>query len=85
MFLFSGRVYWQELIESTMWAHDKLKVGPTMSPDALSITQGRAVGAAHYILGANARSWRGKVLTDMDSPTQLRAVSAMQRKPYEPF
>jgi photosystem I P700 chlorophyll a apoprotein A1 len=27
MFLFSGRGYWQELIESIVWAHNKLKVG----------------------------------------------------------
>jgi photosystem I P700 chlorophyll a apoprotein A1 len=26
MFLFSGRGYWQELIESIVWAHNKLKV-----------------------------------------------------------
>ena len=25
MFLFSGRGYWQELIESIVWAHNKLK------------------------------------------------------------
>jgi hypothetical protein len=28
MFLFSGRGYWQELIESIVWAHNKLKVAP---------------------------------------------------------
>ena len=26
MFLFSGRGYWQELIESVVWAHNKLKL-----------------------------------------------------------
>ena len=26
MFLFSGRGYWQELIESIVWAHNKLKL-----------------------------------------------------------
>jgi photosystem I P700 chlorophyll a apoprotein A1 len=44
MFLFSGRGYWQELIESIVWAHNKLKVAPSIQPRALSITQGRAVG-----------------------------------------
>jgi hypothetical protein len=44
MFLFSGRGYWQELIESIVWAHNKLKVAPAIQPRALSITQGRAVG-----------------------------------------
>jgi hypothetical protein len=43
MFLFSGRGYWQELIESIVWAHNKLKVAPAIQPRALSITQGRAV------------------------------------------
>ena len=32
MFLFSGRGYWQELIESIVWAHNKLKVAPPSSP-----------------------------------------------------
>jgi photosystem I P700 chlorophyll a apoprotein A1 len=57
MFLFSGRGYWQELIESIVWAHNKLKVAPTIQPRALSITQGRAVGLAHYLLGGIATTW----------------------------
>jgi photosystem I P700 chlorophyll a apoprotein A1 len=31
-------------------AHNKLKVAPAIQPRALSITQGRAVGVAHYLL-----------------------------------
>jgi photosystem I P700 chlorophyll a apoprotein A1 len=57
MFLFSGRGYWQELIESIVWAHNKLKVAPAIQPRALSITQGRAVGVAHYVLGGIATTW----------------------------
>jgi len=57
MFLFSGRGYWQELIESIVWAHSKLKVAPSIQPRALSITQGRAVGVAHYLLGGIATTW----------------------------
>jgi len=57
IFLFSGRGYWQELIESIVWAHNKLKVAPTIQPRALSITQGRAVGVAHYLLGGIATTW----------------------------
>jgi photosystem I P700 chlorophyll a apoprotein A1 len=57
MFLFSGRGYWQELIESIVWAHNKLKVAPTIQPRALSITQGRAVGVTHYLLGGIATTW----------------------------
>jgi photosystem I P700 chlorophyll a apoprotein A1 len=57
MFLFSGRGYWQELIESIVWAHNKLKVAPTIQPRALSITQGRAVGVAHYLLGGIGTTW----------------------------
>jgi hypothetical protein len=47
----------QELIESIVWAHNKLKVAPTIQPRALSITQGRAVGVAHYLLGGIATTW----------------------------
>ncbi|NEO42971.1 MAG: cytochrome b6-f complex subunit IV [Moorea sp. SIO4A3] len=57
MFLFSGRGYWQELIESIVWAHNKLKVAPSIQPRALSITQGRAVGVAHYLLGGIVVTW----------------------------
>src|SRR5512138_1228866 len=51
MFLFSGRGYWQELIESIVWAHGVLNCAPNIYPRALSIIQGRAVGVAHYLLG----------------------------------
>ena len=57
MFLFSGRGYWQELIESIVWAHNKLKVTTAIQPRALSITQGRAVGVAHYLLGSIVTTW----------------------------
>jgi photosystem I P700 chlorophyll a apoprotein A1 len=57
MFLFSGRGYWQELIESIIWAHNKIKVTPSIQPRALSITQGRAVGVAHYLLGGIGTTW----------------------------
>jgi photosystem I P700 chlorophyll a apoprotein A1 len=51
MLLFSGRGYWQELIESIIWSHQKMKLIPQVQPRALSITQGRSVGVSHYILG----------------------------------
>jgi photosystem I P700 chlorophyll a apoprotein A1 len=57
MFLFSGRGYWQELIESIVWAHNKLNVAPAIQPRALSIIQGRAVGVAHYLLGSIVTTW----------------------------
>jgi len=57
MFLWSGRGYWQELIESIVWAHNKLKLAPTIQPRAMSITQGRAVGVAHFLLGGIATTW----------------------------
>jgi photosystem I P700 chlorophyll a apoprotein A1 len=57
MFLFSGRGYWQELIESIVWAHRKLKIAPAIQPRAMSITQGRAVGLGHYLLGGIVTSW----------------------------
>jgi hypothetical protein len=59
MFLFSGRGYWQELIESIVWAHNKLNFAPAIQPRALSITQGRAVGLAHYLLRWN---WNNMVI-----------------------
>jgi photosystem I P700 chlorophyll a apoprotein A1 len=57
MFLFSGRGYWQELIESIVWAHNKLKVAPSIQPRALSIIQGRAMGVTHYLLGSIVTIW----------------------------
>jgi hypothetical protein len=57
MFLFSGRGYWQELIESILWAHQQLNCAPSIYPRALSITQGRAVGVAHYLLGGIVTTW----------------------------
>ncbi|KAI5016268.1 hypothetical protein ZWY2020_006119 [Hordeum vulgare] len=56
MFLFS-RGYWQELIESIVWAHNKLKVALATQPRALSIIQGRDVGVTHYLLGGIAMTW----------------------------
>jgi photosystem I P700 chlorophyll a apoprotein A1 len=57
MFLFSGRGYWQELIESILWAHNKLNIMPSIQPRALSITQRRAVGVAHYLLRGIVTTW----------------------------
>ncbi|KAM0004164.1 Photosystem I P700 chlorophyll a apoprotein A1 [Helianthus debilis subsp. tardiflorus] len=54
MFLFNGHGYWQELVESIVWAHNKLKVTPATQLRAL---QGRAVGVTHYILGGIATTW----------------------------
>ena len=57
MYLFSGRGYWQELIESVLWSHNKLNVSPNVSPRALSITHGRLVGAVHYIISGISVTW----------------------------
>ncbi len=57
MFLFSGRGYWQELIESIVWAHNKLNFAPAIQPRALSIIQGRAVGVTHFLFGAIVTIW----------------------------
>ncbi|XP_057835317.2 photosystem I P700 chlorophyll a apoprotein A1-like [Cryptomeria japonica] len=57
MFLFSGCGYWQELIESIVWAHNKLKVAPAIQPRALSIVKGCVVGVAHYLLGGIVTTW----------------------------
>ena len=57
MFLFSGRGYWQELIETIIWYHNVLRFTPVVYPRALSITQGRAVGVTHYLLGGIGTTW----------------------------
>ena len=57
MFLFSGRGYWQEFIKSIVWAHHKLWLVPFIQPRALSISQGRAVGLVHFILGGIGCTW----------------------------
>lgn len=62
MFLFSGHDYWQELIESIVWVHNKLKVALATQPKALSIIQERAVGVTHYLLGTSV--WIGKTMAD---------------------
>jgi len=51
MFLYSGRGYWQELIESVIFSHHKLGVITGIQPRALSISQGRSVGLTHFLLG----------------------------------
>jgi photosystem I P700 chlorophyll a apoprotein A1 len=57
MFLYSGRGYWEELIESILWAHLKLRVSPKVLPRALSISEGRFVGLTHYFVGGVGVSW----------------------------
>ena len=57
MFLFSGRGYWQELIESICWAHSKVAFSPSIDPYSLSITSGRSVGFTHYIVGGLGTTW----------------------------
>ena len=57
MFLFSGRGYWQELIESIVWSHIKFKLVANIQPRALSISQGRAVGVIHFVIGGIGCSW----------------------------
>jgi len=57
MFLFSGRGYWQELIESIVWSHQVIAASPAIYPRALSIIQGRAVGVTHYLLGGIVTTW----------------------------
>jgi photosystem I P700 chlorophyll a apoprotein A2 len=55
MFLISWRGYWQELIETLVWAHQRTPlanlVGWKDKPVALSIVQARLVGLAHFAVG----------------------------------
>ena len=49
----TGKSYLNQLFG----AHNKLKVAPTIQPRALSITQGRAVGVTHFLVGGIATTW----------------------------
>jgi photosystem I P700 chlorophyll a apoprotein A1 len=53
MFLFSGRGYCR-INESIVWAHNKFF---SCDSTTLSITQGRAVGLTHYLLGGIGTTW----------------------------
>ncbi|KAK4381459.1 Photosystem I chlorophyll a apoprotein A2 [Sesamum angolense] len=71
----SGRGYWQELIESIVWAHNKLKVAPATQPRALSIVQGRAVGVTHYLLGGIATTWAFFLARIIADPLHVRPIA----------
>merc|ERR1712178_78974 len=55
MFLISWRGYWQELIETLVWAHERTPIANLVrwkdKPVALSIVQARLVGLAHFSVG----------------------------------
>jgi photosystem I P700 chlorophyll a apoprotein A2 len=52
MFLISWRGYWQELIETLVWAHDRLPISLwSEKPVALTIVQARFVGLVHFTVG----------------------------------
>jgi photosystem I P700 chlorophyll a apoprotein A2 len=55
MFLISWRGYWQELIESIVWAHEQTPIAGLLvwneAPVALTIVQARFVGQAHFAVG----------------------------------
>ncbi len=55
MFLISWRGYWQELIETLVWAHERTPLANLVrwkdKPVAMSIVQGRVVGLAHFAVG----------------------------------
>jgi len=55
MFLISWRGYWQELIETLVWAHERTPLANVIrwkdKPVALSIVQARLVGLVHFSVG----------------------------------
>jgi photosystem I P700 chlorophyll a apoprotein A2 len=55
MFLISWRGYWQELIETLVWAHERTPLTNVFQwkdkPVALSIVQARLVGLVHFSVG----------------------------------
>ena len=54
-FLISWRGYWQELVETLVWAHERTPIANLLSwrdkPVALSIVQARLVGLTHFAAG----------------------------------
>ena len=40
-----------------MWCHSKLHLAVLVQPRALSITQGRAVGVTHFVIGGVSTTW----------------------------
>jgi photosystem I P700 chlorophyll a apoprotein A2 len=55
MFLISWLGYWQELIETLVWAHERTPLANLVrwrdKPVALSIVQARLVGLVHFTVG----------------------------------
>jgi photosystem I P700 chlorophyll a apoprotein A2 len=55
MFLISWRGYWQELVETLAWAHERTPLANLVKwrdkPVALSIVQARLVGLVHFSVG----------------------------------
>ena len=55
MFLISWRGYWQELIETLVWAHERTPIANLIrwkdKPVALSIIQARLMGLIHFSIG----------------------------------
>lgn len=55
IFLISWRGYWQELIETLVWAHERTPLANLIrwrdKPVALSIVQARLVGLVHFSVG----------------------------------
>ncbi len=55
MFLIAWRGYWQELIETLVWAHERTPLAKLVrwkdKPVAMSIVQGRLIGLAHFTVG----------------------------------
>ncbi|RYR43943.1 hypothetical protein Ahy_A08g040318 [Arachis hypogaea] len=55
MFLISWRGYWQKLIKTLAWAHERTPLANLIrwrdKPVALSIVQARLVGLAHFSVG----------------------------------
>jgi photosystem I P700 chlorophyll a apoprotein A2 len=55
IFLISWRGYWQELIETLAWAHERTPLSSLIrwrdKPVALSIVQARLVGVSHFSVG----------------------------------
>ncbi|KAK5838968.1 hypothetical protein PVK06_007718 [Gossypium arboreum] len=76
----SGHGYWQELIESIVWAQNKLKFALATQPKALNIVQGHAIGATHYLLGGIAKTWafflfEGVYLKNMGNEENMETFS----------
>ena len=76
IFLISWRGYWQELIETLAWAHERTSLANLVrwrdKPVALSIVQARLVGLVHFSVGLDMTGFEPAVSAVTGQPHPLQ-------------